>query len=118
MVYTPQWMRRPGAVGERLRISPRRCCVTHALRHAGSVYQVTIGYFADGHAGEVLISDPRIGSEIAHLAHYTAVLLSIAMQYRVPIEVMRGAVGRHTSTGVAHSVTGAVLDLVAEESAR
>ena len=105
-------------MAERRPLPPRRCCVTHALRHTGSVYQVTIGYFADGHVGEIFIAGPRIGSEIAHLDHDTAVLVSIAMQYRVPMEVMRGAVGRNTATGVAHSITGAVRDLVAEEGGR
>ena len=105
-------------MAERRRLPARRCCVTHALRHAGSMYQITIGYFAEGQVGEIFIDGPRIGSEVAHIAHDTAVLVSIAMQYRVPIEVMRGAVGRNTATGVAHSVTGAILDLVAEESGR
>jgi hypothetical protein len=85
------------------------------FRHNGSPYNLTVGFYADGQVGETFIDGPRIGSEVAHLVHDVAVLISIAVQFQVPVEVMRGAVGRIEVTGTAHSIAGAVLDLVASE---
>ncbi|WP_127752678.1 hypothetical protein [Devosia sp. 1566] len=103
---------------DRHRLPNRRSCTTLAFRHNGAAYNLTAGYYADGQIGEVFIDGPRIGSEVSHLVHDIAVLVSIAIQYHVPVEVMQGAVGRTEITGTPHSVAGAVLDLVAGEGGR
>jgi hypothetical protein len=89
-----------------------------AFRHNGAAYNLTAGYYADGQIGEIFITGPRIGSEVAHLVHDVAVLVSIAIQYQVPIEIMQGAVGRTEISGTPHSVAGAVLDHLAGEGGR
>ena len=100
---------------ERQRLPNRRPCSTLLFRHNGSSYNLTVGFYAGGKVGETFIDGPRIGSEVAHLVHDVAVLVSIAVQYQVPVEVMRRAVGRTELTGTAHSIAGAVLDLMVAE---
>ncbi len=103
---------------ERQRLPNRRPCSTLVFRHNGSRYNLTIGFYNDGEIGETFIDGPRIGSEMAHLVHDAAVLISIAVQYQVPVEVIRGAVGRTEVTGTAHSIAGAVLDLIVGEGSQ
>jgi hypothetical protein len=100
---------------ERQRLPNRRPCSSLVFRHNGGPYNLTIGFYADGRVGETFIDGPRIGSEVAHLVHDVAMLISIAIQYQVPVEVVRGAVSRTEVTGSAHSIAGAVLDIVASE---
>jgi hypothetical protein len=103
------------AMTERQRLPNRRPCSSLVFRHNGSPYNLTVGFYTDGQVGETFIDGPRIGSEMANLVHDVAVLVSIAIQYKVPVEVMRGAVGRPEVTGTAHSIAGAVLDLIVRE---
>ena len=106
------------AMTSRQRLPDRRSCISLVSQHNGTAYNLTARYYADGQIGEVFIDGPRIGSEVSHLVHDVAVLVSIALQYQVPVEVMQGAVGRTEMTGRLHSVAGAVLDLVAGEGSR
>ena len=105
-------------MASRARLPNRRWCSTKELHHHGISYHVTVGIYADGQPGEVFIDSAKIGSTMAHLVHDVAVLISIAMQHQVPLQVMSDAVARVGVGGPAHSVAGAVLDLLVEEGAR
>ncbi len=102
-------------MGERRRLPNRRWCSTQELHHLGTAYHVTIAVYADGQPGEVFIEGAKIGSAMSHLVHEVAVLISIAMQYQVPVPVMAAAVARVGVDGAPHSIAGAVLDLIIGE---
>lgn len=88
---------------------------------------ITVGRFASGRIGEVFIDTPvhdgRKSSErqIA-LRNDIATLISIALQYGAPIEVLRAAMARAdvnymgTMKSMPHSIAGTVLDQLAAES--
>jgi hypothetical protein len=114
----PSVQRRTPAMSERHRLLSRRLCETLGIQHNGTSYNVTVGTYADGALGGVFIDGPRIGSAVAELAHGVAVLVSIAMQYQVRAQVMAGAVARIETTNAAHTIAGAVLDLLVAEGAR
>jgi len=103
---------------ERQRLPNRRYCTTQQLHHHGTSYDLTIGVYADGQPGEVFIDGAKVGSTMSYLVHDVAVLISIAMQHHVPLQVMADAVARVGAHGEAHSIAGAVLDLLTEESPR
>ncbi|CDP51973.1 hypothetical protein [Devosia sp. DBB001] len=90
----------------------------HVLSNGGrDGYIATIGYQPDGRVGEVFIDRPKVSNDASNLGHDVAVLISIAMQYGVPLDVLRSAVGRDEN-GIPHSLAGTVLDLLAEETER
>jgi hypothetical protein len=94
----------------------RRAAETFELRHRRQTVSVSVGYYADGSVGEVFITAAKAGSELEAVARDGAVLLSIAVQHRVPLNDMRNAITREAD-GSASTVIGAVLDrLVGEGS--
>lgn len=88
-------------------------------------FQVSIGYLdamadLEGHvvpiapvAAEVFISGTKAGSSVESVARDGAVLLSIALQYGVPLDVIRGAVTREPD-GAPTTVIGTVIDHIAK----
>ena len=74
-------------------------------------FSVTLGYYRDGRIGEVFISNVKAGSEVEAVARDGAVLLSLALQYGVPIETIKGTVTRN-SDGTPSTVIGAVVDRI------
>lgn len=83
-----------------------------------------IGRYEDGRIGEVFIdyTDKKMyrNERAKNLGHDIAIILSIAMQYGVPIEVMRQAVGRGEVPMMdqmcvyPHTPIGTVLDALME----
>jgi hypothetical protein len=100
----------------RTRLPQRRYCETFELRHAGlrAVFAITVGRYDDGGIGEVFITGPKVGSEAESIARDGAVLLSLALQHGVPLEVIRGAVTREAN-GAPSTIVGAVVDRLAAE---
>lgn len=79
-----------------------------------SPHFATIGYYDDGQVGEIFLDAKKMATDVANLARDCALILSIALQYGVPIEEMRASVGR-TEDGLPHTVIGSALDLLAGE---
>lgn len=77
-------------------------------------YYATIGYYDDGRPGEIFLDWRDMSATLANLARDAALIMSIAIQYGVPIEAMRKSVGR-TDAGLPHTVMGTALDLLARE---
>lgn len=78
-------------------------------------YHATIGYYDDGRPGEIFLDWKDMSAPLANLARDAALVLSIAIQYGAPIEVLRKSVGR-TESGLPHTVIGTALDLLAKEN--
>jgi hypothetical protein len=108
------------------RILPqRRNSITFQAEHVASGkptrFQVSVGYvdMLDGvpvepMPMEVFISGTKAGSEVEATARDGAVLLSIALQYGVPLDVMRGAITRELN-GAPSSIIGAVVEQIATQ---
>jgi hypothetical protein len=76
---------------------------------------LTVGYYKDGRVGEVFVADVKAGSTADAASRDAAVILSIAMQYGVPLDVIQKAITREED-GSASSVLGVLIDkLVAEK---
>jgi len=76
---------------------------------------VTIGHYANGRPAEVFVSDVKAGTATDAISRDAAVLLSIALQYSVPIDVIAGAITRDTDNKPS-SVIGALIDILREEN--
>jgi len=89
----------------------RRHAETFELKFGANqtVFQVTLGRYANGDLGEVFISNAKAGSELDAIARDAAVLLSIAIQFGIPLDVMRHAITREAS-GAASTIIGTLLD--------
>jgi hypothetical protein len=89
----------------------RRHAETFELRHAGQrePFVVTLGYYADGDIGEVFVGGAKAGSEVEAVARDGAVLLSLALQHGISLNVIRHALTRNQD-GTASSIIGAVVD--------
>jgi hypothetical protein len=92
----------------------RRACETFELRHGNQQFNVTIGRYPDGRPAEVFINGPKVGSELEVVARDAAVLISIALQSRVPLGIMRHAITREAN-GDASTIIGQVIDLLASQ---
>lgn len=92
----------------------RRACETFDLRHGTqrSAFAVTVGRFDDGVIAEVFIAGAKAGSEVEAVARDGAVLLSIALQYGVPLSVIRGSLTREANESPS-TIIGAVVDRLA-----
>ena len=66
-------------------------------------------FFDDGTPGEVFIDGCKTGTDIESIARDAGVLLSLALQHRVPPETIRHAITRGASEEPA-SILGAIVD--------
>jgi hypothetical protein len=98
-------------MSERERLPNRRECETFDIEAGGLRYRATIGRFEDGRLAEVFLVNHKAGSAAGIMASDSAVLCSIALQYGVPVEVLRRALMRDPQ-GRAVGPLGVVLDLV------
>lgn len=92
----------------------RRLCETRSIEVSGLRYTVSIGRFSDGKLAEMFINNHKNGSHADVAARDSAVVASIALQYGVPLDVLRNALARD-SRGNALGPLGAVLDQLAKE---
>jgi ribonucleoside-diphosphate reductase alpha chain len=102
-------------VTERARLNNRRLCETFSFECNGLHYAATISRFPDGRLGEIFLGNAKAGSDSDAAAKDSAVVASIALQYGVPVDVIRKALLRD-SCSVASSPLGVALDIIAEES--
>lgn len=95
----------------RQRLSNRRPAEHFDFECNGLTYTASIGRFADGRLAEIFISSDKSGSHSDCAAKDSVVVCSIALQFGVPVDVIRHALLRDTR-GVASSPLGAALDLI------
>jgi hypothetical protein len=101
----------------RQRLPNRRPSVTFGFECNGLTYLASISRFADGRLAEIFISNSKAGSHSDAACKDAAVVASIALQFGVPVEVIRRALLRD-SQGRASSPLGAALDVLARGAAR
>jgi hypothetical protein len=98
----------------------RRYSETFDLTHEGHTFQVSIGYFpvdllCAGLPAEVFISGSKVGSYAEGVARDASVVVSIALQHGVPLDVMRKSITRNAD-GAPQTIIGAVLDRLEEST--
>jgi hypothetical protein len=98
-------------LSERQRLSNRRRNVSFELECAGLRYTATISQFSDGQLAEIFLANHKAGSQAGANARDSAVVCSLALQFGVPLDVIRRALLRN-SDGTAASPLGAALDLI------
>jgi hypothetical protein len=101
------------AMTDRNTLPARRAAETFELQHGKqrTPFAVTFGYYEDRRLGEIFISGAKAGSEVEGVARDGAVLLSLALQYGVPIETIKGAITRNLD-GSPSTIIGAVVDRI------
>ena len=75
----------------REKLTNRRASETLKLIHDGARYQCSFSRFPDGRLAEVFISVAKVGTGLNVMARDLAVVTSLALQYGVPVEVLRAA---------------------------
>jgi hypothetical protein len=97
-------------MSERRRLVNRRASEQVAFVCNDLRYVATVSFFPDGRLAEIFITNAKAGSHSDSAAKDSAVC-SLALQYGVPLDVIRPALLRD-SRGVASSPLGAALDLI------
>lgn len=92
----------------------RRPHETFVFEHWGSNYTIGLGRDMTGEVQEVFINTGKTGTQMEVLARDSAVLLSIALQYGVPIEVMSRAITRDADDKPSGPI-GQLLEKISDE---
>jgi hypothetical protein len=96
----------------RQRLSDRRNHEVFDFDHDGLRFTTGIGRFEDGRLAEIFLSNNRAGSQADTNARDASVVASIALQYGVPLDVIRKALMRDMR-GAPSGPLAAALDMVA-----
>jgi hypothetical protein len=99
----------------RRRLRNRRRSETFEIESQGLKFTATFSRFLDGSLAEIFLANHKAGSMAGINAQDAAVVCSIALQYGVPVDVIRKALMRDTQ-GRASGPLAAALDLIAERS--
>jgi ribonucleoside-diphosphate reductase alpha chain len=73
---------------ERRRLPDERRAITHHFSVGGQEGYVTVGLYEDGEPGEVFIKMAKEGSTVSGLMDSFATVVSLALQYGVPLRVL------------------------------
>ena len=99
----------------RERLPNRRASISFGFECNGLKYTATVS-FRDGHLAEIFLGNRKSGSHSDAAAKDSAVVCSIALQYGVPVEVIRKALLRDAQ-GRASSPLGCALDALTTDGA-
>ena len=81
--------RNPGALSpQRRRLPDERRAITHHFSVGGQEGYVTVGFYEDGQLGEVFIKMAKEGSTVSGLMDSFATVVSLSLQYGVPLRVL------------------------------
>jgi hypothetical protein len=100
-------------MSERHRLPFRRASTNFDIESRGLRFTVT-STIEGGKLREIFISNHKAGSAAGIMASDAAVVCSIALQYGVPVEVIRKALMRDAQ-GRASGPLGVALDHIAED---
>jgi hypothetical protein len=98
-------------MSERRLLPNRRFSETFAVESQGMKFTATVSRFDSGEVAEIFLTNHRAGSDADASACDAAVICSIALQFSVPLEVIRKALMRD-SRGGPRTPLGAALDLI------
>ncbi len=81
------------------------------------VHTVTVGYYDDGRIGEIFINGGKSGEMVEAIARDGAVLLSLALQSGVALDVIAKAITRD-GQGNPSSIVGEVINRLNNQAQR
>jgi len=96
----------------RTTLPSRRACTTFEFESGGARYTASVAHFEDGGVAEVFLNNGKINSAADVNARDAAIVCSIALQYGVPVDVIRSALTRNPD-GQSSGPLGTALDLIA-----
>jgi ribonucleoside-diphosphate reductase alpha chain len=73
---------------QRRRLADERRAITHHFSVGGQEGYVTVGLYEDGQPGELFIKMAKEGSTVSGLMDSFATVVSLALQYGVPLRVL------------------------------
>jgi hypothetical protein len=94
--------------GARSRLPSRRRSETCEFTHEGLRFTASIGLYEDGRLGELFLSSNKPGSPIESIARDAAILVSLAIQFGCPLDIIRHALTKD-HTGAPATLVGAAL---------
>ena len=97
---------------QRRRLPNRRASLNFEIEAQGLGFTATVSRYADGSCADIFLQNHKAGSAAGILAQDSAVVASIALQFGVPLSVIRHALMRD-SQGRAASPLGVALDIIA-----
>jgi len=100
---------------ERRRLPNRRASETFKIESQNLTFTATVSRGTDGSVQEIFLQNHKAGSMAGINAQDAAVVCSLALQYGVPLDVIRHALMRD-SQGHASGPLGVALDLIAARS--
>lgn len=80
---------------ERESLPDRRRCITRTVKVHLQTVHFTLGFYDDGRPGEVWIDVSRAGTHVNAWAGATAKLMSLMLQYGVPMQELVDALAGH-----------------------
>jgi len=93
----------------RMRLPQRRAAETFEFEVGGLRYTATVGRFANGRVAEIFLANHKSGSQTDANARDSAIVASLALQYGVPLDVIRRAL-LCDARGKAEMPLGQALD--------
>ena len=102
---------------KRERLPNRRYSETFNIEAGGLNYRATISRFSDGRLAEIFLANHKSGSDADTTAKDSAVVCSIALQFGVPLDVIRHALMRD-SQGRPNGPLAVALDRLAKDGAQ
>ena len=100
-------------MNQRRRLPNCRASETFNIESQGLRFTATVSCFADGRIAEIFLQNHKAGSMAGINAADSSVVCSIALQYGVPLDVIRKALMRDAQ-GRASGPLAAALDLISE----
>jgi hypothetical protein len=97
---------------ERTQLPNRRGSMNFSFELGTFSYVATVSYFPDGRPAEIFLSNGKAGSGSDTNARDSAVVASLALQYGVPLDVIRRALMRDAQ-GRPSGPLAEALDLIA-----
>lgn len=97
---------------DRTKLPERREHDVVSFDHDGIVYTAGFARFGDGRLAELFLNAGKTGTSLDAMTRDAAILLSLAAQHGVDIEVIRCALTRNED-GRASGPVGALLDMMA-----
>ena len=95
----------------RNRLPNRRASETFEIEAQNSRFTASVSRYADGSCAEIFLQNHKAGSAAGILAQDSAVVCSLALQYGVPLEIIRRAL-MGDAQGRAASPLGVALDRI------
>ena len=82
-------------MSDRKRLPDTRKAITHKFRIGKTKGYINVGLFEDGSPGEVFLHIEKEGSTLAGMTNCFAILLSIALQYGIPLKELASKFRHH-----------------------